>query len=808
MAHAAASPWEAEPDPDNPPRGIITGKIAESNSLEPMEYSTIAVYSAEDSTLVGGTVSDPEGNFEVIKLPYGHYYIETNFIGYNKKVIESVLLSPENRSHDVGLLEMELSTQSIDEVEIVGDRKHVDYRLDKKVISVGQDINAAGGTAVDVLENTPSVSVDIEGNVSLRGSGSFTVLIDGKPSVLTGSDALRQIPANAIENIEIITNPSAKYDPDGNAGIINVVMKQHSQRGTNGIVNASVGINNKYRADFLLNRKQDRWNFFLGGSYNNNLNAGELTRDQITFNDSVDSYMEADGLFNFKWSGTQLKGGISYDISEKATISLEASGGNHGFMIDRSNRTHEYTIPASEDIYYVSSSIMDRAGTYLSLNANYTQTFDSKDHKLTAMAFYSRSKGNSVNSQDDYNTGADYNIEDVVSESSRGVEGSDEYEIRLQVDYTRPMGENGKLEAGYQARIDDEFEDYVFEDFDHTGQEWVENPLYTSELLFFRSIQSAYATYGGRWNNFQYQVGLRGEHTYRNIDHEVSDKTYLINRFDYYPTIHLAREFRNDNQLTLSYSKRVDRPRGWHLDPNVSYVDPYTISVGNPGLEPEYIHSVELGYQKGWGMNFLALELYYRNTKNLMSRVTEYNDSLQLFILKRENLNQDHSAGAEVMVNWKLWSWLTVNGSFTPYYYALTGEINGLAVDERSFNWSSNMNTTFQITPTTRLQANMAYRSKSVTAQGSTTGFYYMNLAFRQDMFKRKLSATLQLRDVFGSVKRENFNYGPNFEQHLVRIREPRVLTLTLSYKINNYRFETGDRQGGGGGDMDMGGGL
>ncbi len=789
-----------------PPEGFISGTITEKGSLIPLEYSTIAIYSAEDSSLVGGTVSNWEGKFEISKIPHGQYYIEMNYVGYDKAIVSEVLLSPMNRKVDLGVMELSLSLQSIDEVEIVADRKHVDYRLDKKVIAVGQDINAAGGTAVDVLENTPSVSVDIEGNVSLRGSGSFTVLIDGKPTVLEGSDALRQIPASTIENIEIITNPSAKYDPDGNAGIINVVMKKSIESGTSGIVNASVGINNKYRADFLVNRRQGKWNFFLGGNYNNNLYAGNLTREQVTFADSVDSYVDAEGVLNFNWAGSQARTGVSYDFSEKATFSLEASGGTRTFSIDRSNRSHEYTIPASEDIYYVSSSIMDRSNKYLSLNANYSQQFDSKDHKLTMSGYFSADDGNSTDRQDDYNTGADYVIEDVIPVQKRGIETSREYEARFQADYVRPMGSAGKLEAGYQVRIDDEFENYIFEDYDSNVDDWVENPLYSSELSYFRSIQSAYATYGGEWKGIQYQMGLRGEHTYRNIDHEAT-QSYLINRLDYYPTLHLGKEFKNDNQLMASYSKRVERPRGHELDPNVSYVDPYTIRIGNPALEPEYIHSVELGYQKGWGMNFLAFELYYRNTRNLMTRITEYNDSLDLFIMTRDNLNQDHSAGAEVMVNWKLWNKLTLNGSFTPYYYAISGVVNDVQIDESSFNWRTHVNTTFQITPTTRFQANMSYRSKTVSAQGYSNGYYYMNLALRQDLFKRKLSATLQLRDVFGTVKRESFNFGENFQQHMVRTREPRVLTLTLSYKINNYRFDSNERGGGGGG-MDMDGGI
>ena len=790
------------------PGGTIRGIVTEKGTSDPMEYSTVAVFSMEDSSLVSGTVSGEDGTFRIEKVPLGEYYIVTQYVGYEDKVIEPVTVNRENRMIDLGILELSVNTRTLDEVEIVADRKRVDYRLDKKVVSVGSDLNAAGGTAVDVLENTPSVSVDIEGNVSLRGSSNFTVLIDGKPSVLTGSDALRQIPASAIESIELITNPSARYDPDGNSGIINVVMKKSIARGTSGIVNGSVGLNSKYRADFLLTRKQDRWNIFLGGNYSNNLYAGDLTREQVTYDDSGESRVDADGVLDFRHGGYQLKGGASYDFSERSTLSLEVNGGTHGFGIDRSNRTHEYTFPATGDTYFVSSSIMERKGKYISLNANYTKTFDSKDHRLTVMANYSRENDHSTDSQDDYSTDESFGIDDVIPDRTRGIETEVENEIRFQADYARPFSNGGKLEAGYQLRLDDERGNYLFEEYDQTGESWVEDPLYSSGMLYFRSIQGAYVTYGGSWKGFQYQLGLRGEHTYRNIDQEISSGNYLINRFDYYPTLHLAREFRNDHQVMVSYSKRVQRPRGWYLDPNPSYVDPYTIRVGNPGLRPEYVHSMELGYQKGWGMNFLAVELYYRNTRDMMTRVTEYNDSLDLFIMKQENLNQDHSAGAEVMVNWKFWKWLTVNGSITPYYYALAGSINGVEVDESSFNWRSNLNTTFQITPTTRFQANMAYRSKTVTAQGYTNGYYYMSVAFRQDLFKRKLSATLQLRDILGTVRSESYSYGDNFEQHMVRTREPRVLTLTLSYRLNNYKVDPRERAGSGGdggGGMDMG---
>ncbi len=796
------------PDADVPPLGVVSGVISEKGTNEPMEYSTVAIYSAIDSSLVGGTVSDREGNFEVDNLPDGDYYLEANYIGYEKIMVGQVFISPDSRKLDIGIIEMAVNVEMLNEVEIVADRKHVEYRLDKKVVNVSQDLNAAGGTAVDVLENTPSVTVDIEGNVSLRGSGSFTVLIDGKPSVLNGNDALRQIPASAIENIEIITNPSAKYDPDGNSGIINVVMKNSPESGTTGIINASAGRNNKFRGDFLLNRKQNNWNFFVGGNYNSNPRPGSLTREQITYSDTEDIYLMANGNYDFRFGGGQIKTGISHDFSEKTSISFEASAGSFEFSRDRSNNSHEYTLPATEDIYYVSTSTMNRSRLYYNLNANFTHSFDSKDHQITARAQFNQRTGKGIDLQNDYNTPEDFIKDEVIPESNRATETSDEYQVRLQADYTRPVGSAGKFESGYQIRFDDEFENNVYDNYDPAVEKWLEDPLYTSELYFLRSIQSAYATYGGESKNgFQYMLGLRGEHTYRNIDHEKTDN-YVINRLDYYPTIHLGKQFRNDNQLMLSYGKRVERPRGYYLEPNIRYVDPYTVEFGNPELEPEYIHSFELGYQKGWERDFLALELYYRNTQNLITRITEYDEKQELFIINRENLNQDHSAGAEVMINWKFWNKLTLNGSFTPYYYAISGMIGDAAIEENSFNWRSTLNTTYQITPTTRIQANSSYRSKSASAQGYSTGYYYMNIAFRQDLFKRKLSATLQLNDLFGTVKMENFSFGSNFEQHVIIKRESRVFMLTLSYKINNYRLDEWERGGdrnSGGGDIDKG---
>lgn len=802
---------QSGPNPDRPnpdTKGIITGKVVEASSDVPMEYTSVAVYRTADSSLVTGTVTNTDGQFKVEDVPYGQYYLEIKFVGYQKSVYSPLVVSRDNRVVDIGEMQLSLSTEALAEVEIVADQRRVEYKIDKKVVNVSEDLSAAGGTAVDVLENTPSVTVDIEGNVSLRGSGSFTVLINGKPTVLDAADALRQIPASTIQNIEIITNPSVKYDPDGNGGIINVVLKKQVEKGTTGIVNASVGLNNKYRLDALLNRRAGKMNYFFGGNYSDNLYDGSLIREHITYLDNgVQEHNDATGDFNFIRGGYQLKAGMDYDFSPKSNLALEVNGGQYEFGINRSNTSREYTTPASDDIYFVNTDIMSRNRLYFSGNLNYTQTFDTSAHKLVAMANFSRSTGDGTEDLEFNEANAAYEIiPSEISQRNRNVETDNGMEYRFQLDYTKPLA-NGKFEAGYQARIDDELEDFVYQEYDPDTDQFNAVDQNSSEISFFRNIQGAYAQVAGEFRKIQFQAGIRGEYTYRLIEYENFNSAYEINRFDYYPTLHLARQFENDHQLMMSYSKRVNRPRSYYLDSVPSFIDRQTIRIGNPGLEPEYVNSFELGYQKGWGKNFMAFEAYYRNTTNLITRITDYDSDAGIFYQRFENINEDHVAGSELMANWQFAKWFNLNASTNVYYYRIMGNLYGEEIDNSNVTWNANANATFTVTPTSRIQTNLGYQGPTVTAQGSAEGMYYVNLAVRQDLFKRKLSATLQVRDLLGSMKREFTATGENFSQYVLMQHEPRIVMLTLSYKINNYRMDQRpERQTSGGGmDMDSG---
>ncbi len=778
--------------------GVLTGKVIDAEKDKPLEFTSVAVFSSADSSMADGGITGPEGSFRLTGLPFGEYYLIANFMGYEKKVINNIIIQPEERLVDLGELELREAVQQIEEVEIVADQAHVEYKIDRKVINVSQDINASTGTAADVLQNTPSVTVDIEGNVSLRGSENFTVLIDGKPTALSGSEALQQIPASAIRNIEIITNPSAKYDPDGMAGIINIVSKRNALRGLSGIFNATLGTNDKYSGDFLLNYRTDRFTVYGGMNYSDRNYWGTVNSERKFLTDTV-NYVMVDGTRNRNRGGLELKGGIDYNINDKNILSFSAETGNSNFGFGGVQEMREYDEVLSYDNYFLSDNFNDFSREYVDLNLSYTRKFEEEGHELVAMTYFSNQLGEDGNIQTEYPANENFEIEqDFSPERIRTGEEGDEQELRIEIDYTLPLGEQGKFEAGYQTRIDQESERYLFEEFDPDFNSWTLNEEYTNGNDFFRNIQAVYSTYGNQLGQFKYQLGLRGEYTDRIIVSEQGGEESRINRFDLFPTLHISRSFKNDHQLMLSYSRRIDRPRGWYLEPFTNFMNSNTLRRGNPDLEPEYVNSFELGYQKSFGRSFIAFETYFKNTVNKIERIiTPYDVANNTILMSFDNISDDYSLGSELMLNFASLKWLELNASATIYRYWIEGEIEGEPIDARSNNWNTRLNATFNITSKTRLQLTGFYNGPSVTAQGKRGEFYYSSLALRQDFLDRKLSATLQVRDLFGTMGYEFTSNGQNFESFVRFSSEPQVVMLSLSYKLNNFSQRRGERRGG-----------
>jgi outer membrane receptor protein involved in Fe transport len=570
------------------------------------------------------------------------------------------------------------------------------------------------------------------------------------------------------------------------AGIINVVMKRNVLSGVNGIVNVNLGTGKKYGTDMMLNYKTKKYNLFFGGNWNDNTDKGSMSSSRETYANDTTTYLNTTGSRNQSRGGTQIKGGFDYYPTEKTSITVSSQIGNYDFSSFGNGNLHNYQIPAGKfDIYSVQNTNSGRSGNFVSANASFLTKFDEVGlHKLEGSFDYRNRTGLTDENNDEYRSDASFTQKNEYLSQVITNENSNSDDYRAKLDYTLPLKGGDKFEAGLQSRIESEREELNFSNFG------VNDPKYTSDMDFKEDIHAIYSTYTGNVKAIQYVVGLRGEYNKRSITHFKDNVAYphTLNRFDFFPSAHFSYELVDKSQLMTSYSRRINRPDGRDLDPFPSYMNQYTIRTGNPDLKPEYTDSYELSYMKRFGSSFVSLETFYRTTNNLMTQLTTVTDGISYMTVT--NLNRDYSMGGEIMGNIDVTKWLLINTSFTLYNYKLKGEVLGKSINRESTNYSGKMNATVKFSPDSRLQITGVYRGPSVSAQSDQKGMVYSNLSYRQDFMKKKISATLSVRDVFGSMKMQGTSFGDNFRSTFKNMREPRVLMLTLSYKINNYKLD------------------
>ena len=781
--------------------GTVKGKIVEAGSHVALEYANVALYFVADSSLAGGGIADANGEFEVKDLRPGKYYLDAKFIGYEHTQISPITITRQSNRVDLGVLELNPAAQNLSEVNVVAQDAPIVYELDKKIIDPSQFPTSANGTATDVLANTPSVVVDIEGNVTLRGSSNFTVLVDGRPTPFDAADALDQIPASTIRNIEIITNPSAKYDPDGNAGIININTKKSKLTGVSGIVNASADSYGSISGDFLFNYKLDKFNVFLSGNKSNRYGKGYAERLTETYSEDT-IYTVSSGENERGFDAWSVKTGFDYFMNDKNTLTFNLSLNGRDRTRGGTNNFHEYST-SGYDLKSVTKSTSGGNGKNLALSLDYKKTFEKEGEELTAFMNYESGNGVELSYYDQYDES------NALIEGQKNWEDGNDKEFRLQVDYVNPLTDKMKLEAGYQTRIDNSFEwnDVHWYNVPDNYEPGPSSDYYT-EMVFNRQIHSAYTTFSNTGKVFGFQLGLRGEYTNRSIDYSGSTEEYKINRFDLFPTAHFSFNLPLKQQLMASYSRRINRPRGYFLEPFKTYEDAYNIRQGNPAIEPEYINSYEAGYQKTIGQGFFSAEVYHRVTNNKIERIRSvYQDNVMLQTI--ENIGKDYSTGVELMWNARPTKWWMINLMGNIYHYRVVGNIYDADVTQASNNWNTRFNNTFTIAKNTKLQIDGMYNSPTTSVQGRRNGFAFTNVAVRQDFFDKKLNVTLSVRDVLNTAKFGFESSGPDFYSKASFDLKSPIFALTLSYKLNNYREKKGAGRGNGeGGDMmDMNGG-
>lgn len=784
----------SEPEkPQRPAPGSLVGRVIDNTSGSHIEYANIAIYSSQDSSLVTGGITNAEGKFIIEGATPGNYYATVKFIGYITTTKENIVVGKEPRPVRVGEIKLEVDAQNLSEVDVVADKQQVLFKIDKKIVNPSQFLAAQGGSAVDILANTPSVTVDIEGNVTMRGSSNFMVLVNGKPTPFSASDALAQVPASSIENIEIITNPSAKYDPDGAAGIINIITKKEAQTGWNGIANLSANTLGSYSGDVLFNFTGERLSWYIGANRLDRLRSADYTSSSGTYNTTTGdtSHILQDGERSMNFTSNSLKTGLDFDINKNNNIGLELQVGKSGRYFDSQLDNEEWTTGQEKIISYA-EAVTEADGDFGSFTLSQISLFnDDKEHKLESSLFYQKRVGK----DNTYSDKVDEN--NSVTSSQTTWEESNGDEVRIKTDYSRPW-KNGKMEAGYQLRMEDNWSNYDAAFADSA----MDNNDYYNETNFYRLINSGYATFSGESGQLGYQIGLRGEHTIRQLESYDNTTLSQINRMDWYPSLHLSYNLNEEQSFMTSYTRRIDRPRGHWLDPYPGWRDPNNVRQGNPDLSPQYVNSYEVSYQLRFNDNFLSAELFHRHVQDKMEQMRSKHPDLDGVLLTTyDNVGEDYSTGIEIMLNYNLTEWWSTNISTSIFDYRMSvnPEFESNVKDTQSNNWKARMSNTFKASQSFRIQFDAMYNAPTITATGTRSAMAFSSLAVKKSFFNRKLDLGISVMDVFDTAKRESKSSGETFYSNYTFDMKSPVLQFTLTYLFNNYKPERKKGQSGGG---------
>jgi len=772
---------------------IASGRVLDKKTRRPLEYTNIVLFSASDSLQVTGTVTSSQGIFELTNMDPGEYYIDVQFLGYERRRIRFQMASGGNV--DLADITIEPSVVLLDGVVVESERPSLTYQIDKKVIDVSQMSTSISGTAAEVLENIPSVSVDIEGNVSLRGSSNFTVLIDGRPTIMDAQDVLQQIPASSIGRIEIITNPSAKYDPEGTAGIINIVMAKQRERGLSGLVTANVGLKEKYGGDVLLEYKNPVFNGLFGIDHNNRFFAGTEREENSTTYQGTTSHTRTRGDSRRGRIFWGLRGALEFAASPRDLLTL---GARHGQREnEQSSVLHhdEWSEPALQHELNINTVHRSRNGSFTSLTFNYLRRFNTEGHEVNADVQFG------FDHSDEYTASELHDGPNVLS-GRRTTEAGPERELEGKIEYVFPVQKGHRFEAGYQGEAEFSKEGTGLLEYDTLTGAYRQLSQFSRNVSYENNEHAFYTLYAGEIGTFGYQGGFRGEYTLRNIGLDDTGQEFVIDRWDYFPTLHATYKFGGVHQLLGSYTRRINRPRGWELEPFETWMDANNVRRGNPSLNPEYIDSYEFGLQTLLGGVSLSAEVYRTVIHNKIEHVrTVYAENVTLRTMN--NVGKDYSFGTEFLANFDPVEDWNVNLIGNMYQYRIEGVVLDEPFSRSSFHWTARMNNTINIGTSTQVSWNARVESPTVSSQGRREGFASIDLALKQDFFKKQLSVILQVRNLFGTANREFSSSGPGFASHSYFERESPIVMLTLRYRLNDFRQNDrdGENQGEEGGD-------
>lgn len=773
---------------------LISGLIVDDQG-NPVPFGNVAAYNFVDSVLVTGAVSDANGKFEIGIGP-GNYYITITFLSYEDKTIPNITVS--NKDIELGRIILLPSTDVLEEVIIKGEKDAVELQLDKRVFNVSKDLSNVGANAADILGNLPSISVGVDGAVSLRGSENVTIWINGRPSSLTSRDpdALRKLQGNMIESVEVITNPSSRYDAAGEVGIINIILKKNQEKGFNGSFMVNGGVPTLLGGSYSLNYRNKNVNFFSSYGIDYRKSPGKGT--------SYQQFTSADTSFAYIQNTNRSRGGLSHNLMAGMDYYLnDLSSITGSFSYNPSNSVNTAT---TEYLDYDANEVLTNTTVRterevedeenIELSLNYNKDFKQKGRKFTV-------NGQWIRSEDNESTDYTQSLPDGGIKLQRAVNDANETNWLFQSDYTHPFSPETKMEAGLKTTTRIIKNDFSLEEQD-AELNWIPFDAFTNNMVYTERIHAIYLMADTKLNKVSIQAGLRGELSDITTELTARDEINKQDYFNLFPSAGLSYEFKKNNTLQLSYSNRISRPDFRNLLPFSDFRDPRVYFVGNPTLRPEYTNSYEAGYLLNWSSGSILSSVYHRHRTDVIQRITDTPDEDGVTRVIPINLAEENAFGVEFNFSLSIQNWWKINTTAN-FYRAIT---EGTYQDERlysdTYTWTNRTTSKMTFFKNLDFQASFNYRAPRITPQGEDLSIYSIDLGLSRDVLNGKGTLTAGVRDLMNSRKRRSIVDTQGYYSNSEFQWRARQLTVTFAYRLNRDKERQSERNRDGAGDEEF----
>ena len=772
---------------------IVTGTVTDSETNIPLEYATISVFNVNSEDAINGVITDSNGEFS-IELSKGNYDFKVEFISFKIKYYRNITV---NNPLSLGTIELSIDENILDEIEVIGEKTEIEIKLDKTVYNIGKDLTLKGSSVSDVLDNLPSIEVDIEGNVSLRGNESVRILINGKPSGLVGissNEALKQFPSESVEKVEVITSPSARYNAEGTAGIINIILRRSKLTGFNGSLSLNSGYPERYGVSANLNYRTKKLNFFNNIGYNTRTSEGSFVNETEYYTDqAINNFLNENGVRGSERNSNYLNTGIEYFISDKTSVvGSYVFRKSDGFTNNTNNVNQNFNSISKFSERLEKESEIDDTNEF---SINLTHDFNKEGHVLTMD--YQKEKS----SENENGFISNSQLKPILTKYLSEKVNTDEIQESelFKIDYVLPIKKDGQFELGFRRSNQHQDIDYLAKNEDLNGN-FINDLNLSNTLLYNEKVNAFYTQYGNKKNKFSFLLGLRYEESKTAVKQLANNTNNVKNYNDFFPTLNLSYQIKEDETITFGYNRRIRRARSYFINPFPSKSSATNIFQGNPNIDPTYSNGIDLGYLKRYEKLTLNGSIYYRKETGVFTFISENTGDFVLVneilvpVLRRTpiNLASNKQIGLELNANFNQSKNWRLNGSLNFYESETLGEYMGIVYDSKNLTWSGRLSNNLKLFSSVDWQTSFRYRAPQKTAVSERKASIYSNTAFSKDLLKDKVTLTFKVNDIFETGKWRIESFNENYRSYSEsNWRGGRTLELNLIYRFNQKKKET-----------------